>query len=57
MFSEHFIERTKKNVQAGGRPFTASMEQVLKAAIPGRWADVQQVIDEGAGLMGEASKN
>jgi hypothetical protein len=43
-FGESFVERTKKNVVAMGQNWTGVMENGVRAAIPGRWADIEQVL-------------
>lgn len=43
-FGEAFVERTKKNVLAMKANWTAAMEQGVRAAIPGRWRDIEEVL-------------
>lgn len=43
-FFRHFVERTRKNAAAVKQPWTATVEQQVKALLPGRWADIQAVL-------------
>jgi hypothetical protein len=52
-FGKAFIEHTKKNVQAAGRPWTQQLEQALHAVVPGRWRDITRVLaDAETGIGG-----
>jgi hypothetical protein len=45
-FGEAFVDRTKKNFQALKRGWTKEVEQAVRAAIPGRWRDIQTVLQQ-----------
>jgi hypothetical protein len=44
-FTEAFVGRTRKNVEEMKRPWTPQMETAIRAAAPGRWRDIGQVLD------------
>jgi hypothetical protein len=44
-FGDEFIDRTKKNAEARNVKWTPVIEQALRGAIPGRWADITQVLN------------
>jgi hypothetical protein len=44
-FGDEFIGRTKKNAEARNVKWTPVIEQALRGAIPGRWADITQVLN------------
>ena len=43
-FAEAFVSRTRKNVEEMKRPWTPEMEAAIRAAAPGRWRDIEQVL-------------
>jgi hypothetical protein len=43
-FAEAFLERTKRNFAAAKQPWTREVEQTVRNATPGRWADIQRVL-------------
>lgn len=45
-FESNFLERTKKNILQLGRKWTAEMEKAVRAAAPGRWRDIQAVLQD-----------
>jgi hypothetical protein len=50
-FGQNFVERTKQNLKALGRAWTSEIEKQVIAAIPGRWADVQRVLQDAAAVQ------
>ena len=44
-FLDSFIEKTKESMAAAGRPWSSDAEAQLRKAAPGRWADIQAVIE------------
>jgi hypothetical protein len=50
-FTEHWVERTRKSAQAMNIPWTQQMEDTLRAAAPGRWRDISQVLQEAESMM------
>jgi hypothetical protein len=47
-FEMHFVDRTKKNLLQLGKKWTPDVEKLVRAAVPGRWRDVQAVLSEVA---------
>lgn len=45
-FTEVWIEKTKANAAALKRNWTGAMENALVGAAPGRWKDIQLILDE-----------
>jgi hypothetical protein len=43
-FGDAFVAHTKKVFTESTRPWTGEVERTLRAAVPGRWADIQQVL-------------
>src|SRR5579864_3282565 len=43
-FTDHFVERTRKNAEAMQVKWTPQMESTLRNAAPGRWNDITQVL-------------
>ena len=43
-FAENFIARSKKNAAAVRQPWSTAVEQQVRALLPGRWADIQSVL-------------
>jgi hypothetical protein len=52
-FTQHFVERTKENADALHVKWSKEMEGALRAAAPGRWKDISEMIQEA----GELQKN
>ncbi len=50
-FSEAFVDRTKKNIVGMKQNWTKEMESAVRQAIPGRWHDVSQVLQQAESLM------
>lgn len=44
-FGDEFVDRTKKNAEARNVKWTPVIEQALRSAVPGRWADITQVLN------------
>jgi hypothetical protein len=44
-FGDEFVDRTKKNAEARNVKWTPVIEQALRNAVPGRWADITQVLN------------
>ncbi|MEN8377020.1 MAG: hypothetical protein ABFS34_16470 [Gemmatimonadota bacterium] len=51
-FEEAFVEHAKKNFDAAGRRWTASIEEQVRDLVPNRWADVTAVLDEADRSLG-----
>ena len=49
-FTQHFVDRTKENADALHVKWSKEMEGALRAAAPGRWKDISEMIQEGADL-------
>ena len=47
-FAESFAEHTKKNVVASGRSWSDDFDRMVRGAAPGRWRDIQAVLQEAA---------
>jgi hypothetical protein len=45
-FGEQFTARTKKRLETLKRPWTRDVEGQIRGLVPGRWADVQAVVNE-----------
>jgi hypothetical protein len=45
-FTQHFVERTKENADALHVKWTGDMEKALRAAAPGRWKDISEMLQE-----------
>jgi hypothetical protein len=45
-FGEQFTARTKKHLETLKRPWTRDVEGQIRGLVPGRWADVQAVVNE-----------
>jgi hypothetical protein len=45
-FGEQFTGRMKKNLESLKRPWTRDVEGQIRGLVPGRWADVQAVVNE-----------
>lgn len=45
-FEEAFVEHTRKNVEESGRAWNEEMERAVRQLVPGRWADVNKVLEE-----------
>jgi hypothetical protein len=45
-FTQHFVERTKENADALHVKWTNEMENALRAAAPGRWKDISEMLQE-----------
>lgn len=45
-FTQHFVERTKQNADALHVKWTSDMENALRAAAPGRWKDISEMLQE-----------
>lgn len=43
-FAENVIARSKKNAAAVRQPWSNAVEQQVRALLPGRWADIQSVL-------------
>jgi hypothetical protein len=43
-FKQEFLQRTKANMAALGRPWTKQLEAAVAQAAPGRWRDVETVL-------------
>jgi hypothetical protein len=43
-FADNFVERTKKNAELKNVQWTPQIEAALRAAVPGRWSDITQVL-------------
>ena len=39
------MDRTKKNAEARNVKWTPVIEQALRSAVPGRWADITQLLN------------
>ena len=50
-FGEHFVERTRQNLKNVGQNWTSEIERQVMGSIPGRWADVQRVLQEATALQ------
>jgi hypothetical protein len=44
-FGDEFVDRTKKNAEARNVKWTPVIEQALRSAVPGRWADITQLLN------------
>ncbi len=49
-FTQHFIERTKENAESLHVPWTQEMENTLRAAAPGRWGDISELMNQAQAL-------
>ena len=49
-FTQHFVERTKQNADALHVKWTSDMENALRAAAPGRWKDISEMLQEAQDL-------
>jgi hypothetical protein len=49
-FTGMFVERTRKNAEALHVKWTPEMENALRAAAPGRWRDISQVLEQAQAL-------
>jgi hypothetical protein len=49
-FGKAFIEHTKRNVQAAGRPWSKELEGLIEKTVPNRWNDVSQVLRDAQGV-------
>jgi hypothetical protein len=49
-FTQHFVERTKQNADALHVKWTSEMENALRAAAPGRWKDISEMLQEATDL-------
>ena len=49
-FGEVFLDKTKQNAAAAKVKWTKQMEQSLLSLVPGRWRDIQMVLDEATRL-------
>lgn len=47
-FGKAFVDRTKQNLQELGQNWSKELEQAVRARVPGRWQDIQQVLREAA---------
>jgi len=54
-FTDHFVERTRKNAEALHVQWTPQMENALRNAAPGRWKDISRVL-ELAKIISRAAK-
>jgi hypothetical protein len=50
-FTQHFVERTKENADALHVKWTKEMENALRAAAPGRWKDISEMLQEAQDLQ------
>jgi len=50
-FTEHWIERTKKNAQAMNIAWNKQMDDALRAAAPNRWRDITKVREKAKAMM------
>jgi hypothetical protein len=48
-FAAAFVDQTRKNVTAAGRPWNKQVEEVVRRAVPGRWAAIGQVLAAAEG--------
>jgi hypothetical protein len=49
-FTSHFVQRTKENADALHVKWTNEMENALRAAAPGRWKDISEMLSEAQDL-------
>ena len=45
-YARNFLEHTRKNFQAAGRPWTPEVEELVESYIPNRWRDIVSVLQE-----------
>jgi beta-galactosidase/beta-glucuronidase len=45
-FAETWVEKTKANAAAVKQNWTKEMETALMSAVPGRWRDIQAILQE-----------
>jgi hypothetical protein len=53
-FTEAFIQHTKKNFEAADRDWNAQVEDAVRAVLPNRWNDIQQVLRTASEARGPA---
>lgn len=51
-FGKAFVEKTKSNFDAAGRPWTGEIEQIVQGLVPNRWKDIDSVL-RGAATLAE----
>lgn len=51
-FARAFVDHTRKNIQAAGRPWSQQLEQALRGVVPGRWRDITRVLAEVDAAVG-----
>jgi hypothetical protein len=49
-FGAAFLEHTRKTVAGAGRPWTAEADKAIRAAVPGRWSAIAQILQEAERL-------
>jgi hypothetical protein len=54
-FADAFLDRTKKNFAALKRNWTKEVEQAVRSVIPGRWRDIQAVLQQAESLAAGAA--
>jgi hypothetical protein len=55
-FEDSFVELTKKNVAALKQNWTQAMETTIRGAAPGRWRDVQAVLQQADALAARPAR-
>ena len=45
-FADAFVAHAEKNILAAGQPWNAEVEEVVRDYAPGRWQDVEAVLEE-----------
>ena len=52
-FLEAFLEHTQDNFAAAGQPWTDHVEELIRGAAPGRWGQIQMVLDKAGEIAPE----
>lgn len=45
-FGEAWLGHVRKNAEQSGQPFTDELARIVKERVPGRWRDIQKILEE-----------
>jgi hypothetical protein len=49
-FGEAWLGHVRKNAEQSGQPFTDELARIVQERVPGRWRDIQKILEEADGI-------
>jgi hypothetical protein len=49
-FGEAWLGHVRKNAEQSGQPFTEELARIVQERVPGRWRDIQKILEEADGI-------